>query len=58
VIGSRPSVAEIFFTYKQNNDSVQKTADYLDLPFKIVQEAINYYSEFSDEINSEIEDGF
>lgn len=47
-------VWQIITTVRQNNNSAQETADYLEIPVESVGDAMQYYERHMDEIDSEI----
>lgn len=51
VIGTRLDVADIISTIRQNNNSVQETAEYLEIPTEHVEAALRYYGDFKDEVD-------
>lgn len=54
LLGTRLDVADIVTTVRQNDNSLDEAADYLDLPPTHVQAAVRYYAEFQEEIDAEI----
>lgn len=55
LLGTRLDVADIISTLRQNENSLEGTAEYLDLPAAHVESVVRYYVEFKDEIDAEIE---
>ena len=55
VLGTGLDIWEIVATIRANNDSVEEAADYLQVPFTIVEAAARYHAEFADEIDRWIE---
>jgi uncharacterized protein (DUF433 family) len=55
LLGTRLDVADVITTIKQNNNSVQETAEYLEIPLEHVDACLNYYADYKDEIDAWIE---
>lgn len=55
LLGTRLDVADVITTVKQNNNSVQETAGYLEIPVEHVDACLNYYADYKDEIDAWIE---
>ncbi len=55
LLGSRLDVAQIVASIRQNDNSVEATADYLEIPVEHVEAALRYYVEYKDEIDAWIE---
>lgn len=55
LLGTRLDVADIISTLRQNGNSIDDTAEYLDVPGSQVEAVVRYYVEFQDEIDAEIE---
>jgi uncharacterized protein (DUF433 family) len=53
-VGSRRDVADVIATLAQNGNSIEATAEYLDLPVPAIEAAVRYYVEFKAEIDGEI----
>ena len=54
LLGSRLDVGEIVTTIRQNNNSVEETAEYLEIPVEHVDAALRYYADFKDEIDERV----
>lgn len=54
LLGTRLDVADIITTVRQNDNSIDEAADYLDVPVTHVRAAARYYAEFQEEIDEEI----
>lgn len=54
LIGTGLDVAEMIATVRDNDNDLEETADYLNLPLGLVQAAVAYYGEHRDEIDAEI----
>lgn len=52
VVGTHLDVAQIIATLRQNANSIQETADYLDLSRAQIEAALRYYADHKDEIDS------
>ena len=55
VLGARLDVAQVMETLRQNGNSIEGTADYLDLAPAQVEAALRYYAAFTDEVDEWIE---
>ena len=55
VFGTGLDVWEIVATIRANSHSIEEVADYLQVPFAIVEAAARYHAEFADEIDRWIE---
>jgi hypothetical protein len=55
LVGSGPDVWEVIATARDNDGSADEAAAYLHIPVGLVQAAVAYYGEYSDEIDAEIE---
>ena len=55
VLGARLDVAQVIETLRQNGNSIEGTADYLDLAPAQVEAALRYYAAFTDEVDEWIE---
>jgi uncharacterized protein (DUF433 family) len=55
LLGTRLDVAEVITTIRQNDNSVEHAADYLEIPVEHVDACLRYYSDYKDEIDSWIE---
>lgn len=54
LLGSRLDVADVISTVRQNDNSPEAAAAYLEIPVPQVQAAVTYYADFKDEIDREI----
>jgi uncharacterized protein (DUF433 family) len=52
LLGSRLSVADVIATVRQNEDSVEKAAEYLEIPVEQVDACLHYYADYKDEIDA------
>lgn len=52
VLNTRLDVAQIIETLRQNANSIEETADYLDLSPAQVDAAVRYYADYKDEIDA------
>lgn len=52
--GTRLDVADVIGTLRQNENSVEETADYLEIAPELVRAAVSYYAEYKDEIETEL----
>ena len=57
VLGTRLDVAQVIETLRQNGNSIEETAEYLDLGAAQVEAAVRYYAVFTDEVAAWIEQG-
>ena len=53
--GTRLDVAEVIETIRQNQNSVEEAADYLEMPSEHVEACLRYYADYKDEIDAWIE---
>lgn len=51
LLGSRLDVASVVDTIRQNGNSVEEAADYLEIPVEQVEACLRYYAEYKDEID-------
>lgn len=51
VLGTRLDVAQIIETLRQNANSIEETAEYLDIPAEQVETAVRYYAAYRDEVD-------
>lgn len=51
LLGSRLSVADVISTIRQNDNSVEDTAAYLEIPAEHVEAAVRYYADFRAEVD-------
>jgi uncharacterized protein (DUF433 family) len=52
LIGTRLDVATVISTVRQNNNSVEDAADYLQLRLPLVEACVRYYVDYQDEIDA------
>jgi uncharacterized protein (DUF433 family) len=52
LIGTRLDVATVISTVRQNNNSVEEAADYLQLRLPLVEACVRYYVDYQDEIDA------
>lgn len=55
LLGTRLYVTDIVATVRQNDNSTDEAAEYLDLPVGHVQATIRYYADFQDDLDAEID---
>jgi uncharacterized protein (DUF433 family) len=55
LLGTRLDVAEVITTIRQNDNSVEDTAEYLEIPVEHVEACLRYYADYKDEIDTWIE---
>jgi uncharacterized protein (DUF433 family) len=55
LLGTRLDVADVLTTIKQNGNSVEQAADYLEIPVEHVGACLRYYADYKDEIDAWIE---
>ena len=55
LVGTRLDVADVIETIRQNNNSVEEAADYLELPVEHVEACLRYYADYKDEVDELIE---
>jgi uncharacterized protein (DUF433 family) len=55
LVGTRLDVAQIIETLRQNESSIEETAEYLDIPVEQVATAVRYYAAYRDEVDEWIE---
>jgi uncharacterized protein (DUF433 family) len=55
LLGTRLDVAQVIETLRQNEGSIEETADYLDVSTAQVEAALRYYAAFGDEVDHWIE---
>jgi uncharacterized protein (DUF433 family) len=56
VMGTGLDVWEVIATVRDNKNDLAETAAYLGIPVGLVEAAVNYYGEYSDEIDEQIAD--
>lgn len=57
LFGSRLDVADVIETIRQNDNSVEDAADYLEVPVEHVEACLRYYADYKDEVDAWIERG-
>jgi uncharacterized protein (DUF433 family) len=55
LLGTRLDVADVLTTIRQNGNSVEEAADYLEIPVGHVEACLRYYADYKDEIDTRIE---
>jgi len=55
LLGTRLDVADVVTTIRQNGNSVQEAADYLEVPIEHVEACLHYYADYKAEIDAWIE---
>lgn len=55
VLGTRLDVAQVVETLRQNENSIAKTAEYLDISAAQVEAAVRYYAAYREEVDDWIE---
>jgi uncharacterized protein (DUF433 family) len=55
LLGSRLDVADVITTIRQNENSIEQTAGYLEVPVEQVQAAADYYADYREEVDDLIE---
>jgi uncharacterized protein (DUF433 family) len=55
LLGTRLDVAEIVTTIRQNGNSVEEAADYLEIPLEHAEACLRYYLDYEQEIDAWIE---
>ncbi len=55
LLGTRLGVADVITTIRQNGNSLEQAADYLEIPVEYVDACVRYYADYKDEIDSWIE---
>ena len=55
VVGTHLDVAQVVETLRQNANSIEETAEYLDIPAAVVETAVRYYAAYKDELDAWIE---
>jgi uncharacterized protein (DUF433 family) len=55
LLGTRLDVADVITTIRQNDNSVEEAADYLEIPVEHVDACLRYYADYKDEIDAWIE---
>jgi len=52
LLGTRLDVADIVETIRQNGNSVEDAADYLEIPVEHVEACLSYYADYKDEVDA------
>ncbi len=55
LLGTRLDVADVVTTIRQNDNSIEEAADYLEIPLEHVDACLRYYADYKDEIDAWIE---
>lgn len=55
LLGTRLDIADVIATIRQNDNSVEEAADYLEIPIEHVDACLRYYADYTDEIDAWIE---
>jgi uncharacterized protein (DUF433 family) len=55
LLGARLDVATVIATIRQNDDSVEEAADYLEIPVEHVEACLRYYADYKDEVDAWVE---
>jgi uncharacterized protein (DUF433 family) len=55
LLGTRLDVAEVIATIRQNGNSIEQAAGYLEIPVEHVDACVRYYADYKDEVDSWIE---
>ena len=55
LLGTRLDVSEVMTTIRQNGNSVDATAGYLEIPVEHVEACLRYYTDYREEIDAWIE---
>ena len=55
LLGTRLDIADVITTIRQNDNSIQEAADYLEIPVEYVDACLRYYADYKDEIDTSIE---
>ncbi len=53
--GTRLDVADVITTIRQNNNSVEEAAEYLEIPIEHVDACLRYYADYKDDVDAWIE---
>ena len=57
LLGSRLDVADVIETVRQNDNSLEDAAAYLELPVEQVEACLRYYADYKDEVDEWVERG-
>ena len=52
LLGTRLDVASVISTIRQNDNSVEEAAEYLEIPLEHVDACLRYYADYRDEIDA------
>jgi uncharacterized protein (DUF433 family) len=52
LLGTRLDVASVISTIRQNDNSVEEAAEYLEIPLEHVDACLRYYADYKDEIDA------
>lgn len=52
LLGSRLDVAEVISTIRQNDNSVEAAAEYLEVPVEQVEAGLRYYADYKEEVDA------
>lgn len=55
LLGTRLDVADVVSTIKQNDNSVEDAAEYLEMPIEHIDACLSYYADYKGEIDAWIE---
>jgi hypothetical protein len=55
LVGRGLDIWEVIATIRDNDGSIARAADYLEVPVGLIEAAVAYYGEYKDEIDREIE---
>lgn len=55
LLGTRLDVADVVTTIRQNENSLEETSAYLEIPLEQVDACLRYYADYKDEIDAWIE---
>jgi uncharacterized protein (DUF433 family) len=55
LLGTRLDVAQVITTIRQNQNSLEETSDYLEIPLEQVDACLRYYADYKDEIDAWID---
>lgn len=55
LLGTRLDVADVITTIRQNDNSIEQAADYLEVPVEHVEACVRYYADYKDEVDAWIE---
>ncbi len=55
IVGTRHLVRQVVASVREHSGNIEDTADYLDVPLRVVRAAVSYYADFTDEIAADAE---